>query len=50
MAPKEGQIRHEIQGYLCFPLPLRRLLRWELMPRNGGEMWQNVGVGVEQSD
>ena len=46
MTPKEGQIRYEIQGYLCFPLPLRSVYRWELMPQKSGEMWQNVGVGV----
>ena len=46
MTPKEGQIRYEIQGYLCFPLPLRGVLRWEPVPQNRGEMWQSVGVGV----
>ena len=42
MAPKEGQIRYEIQGYLCYPLPLRRVLRRESVPQNRGEcgnMW-----------
>ena len=46
MTPKEGQIRYEIQGYLCFPLPLSRVLRWGSMPQNSGEMWQYVGIGV----
>lgn len=46
MPPKEGQIRYEIQGYLCFPLPLRRVLRWESVAQNSGEMWQYVGDGV----
>lgn len=46
MAPQEGQIRHEIQGNWCFPLPLHRVLRWESVPQSRGEMWQYVGVGV----
>jgi len=46
MTPKEGQIRYEIQGYLCFPLPLRGVLRWEPVPQNRGEVWQYVGIGV----
>ena len=39
-------MRHEMQGYWCFPLLLRRVLRWEPVAQNRGEMWQSVGVGV----
>ena len=45
MAPKEGQIRYEIQGYLCFPLPLRRVLRRESVPQNRGECGNMWGWG-----
>lgn len=45
MAPKEGQIRYEIQGYLCFPLPLRRVLRRESVPQNIGECGNMFGLG-----
>lgn len=44
MTPKEGQIRYEIQGYLCFPLPLRRVLRRESVPQNRGECGNMVGL------
>ena len=46
MAPQEGQVRHEMQGYWCFPLLLRSVLRWESVLQNRGEMWQYVGIGV----
>ena len=45
MTPKEGQIRYEIQGYLCFPLPLRGVLRWEPVPQNRGECGNMFGLG-----
>ena len=45
MTPKEGQIRYEIQGYLCFPLPLRRVLRRESVPQNRGECGNMFGLG-----
>ena len=45
MTPKEGQIRYEIQGYLCFPLPLRRVLRRESVPQNRRECGNMFGLG-----
>ena len=45
MTPKEGQIRYGIQGYLCFPLPLRGVLRWEPVPQNRGECGNMFGLG-----
>ena len=44
MTPKEAQIRCEIQGYLCFPLPLRRVLRRESVPQDRGECGNMVGL------
>ena len=38
-------MRHEMQGYWCFPLLLRRVLRWEPVAQNRGKCGNMWGLG-----